>query len=243
MTGDLKILIVDDDQVHCSRLAARLQREGFIVVVANSTTEAISSCDLPSFALFILEVAMTKVSGFDFAKRLKNNAATEYVPIIFCSAIGDEQACVMGLNIGADDYIVKPYREDEMVARVRSVLRRSIMLRKRTHDISEGVYIPDIVFRELRIDVNNKFCYLHGSPVSLTPTEYAMLHLFVSHRNRIFTRHEIVAKVWGNSYSVTPRAVDTTLTRLRRKLGEYSHYIYTHKTCGYGILDPTHTPT
>lgn len=242
MTGDLKILIVDEDQEYCARLSDRLRREGFIVAVVNSTTEAISSCDLPSFSLFILEVAMTKVSGFDFAKRLKNNAATEYVPIIFCSTIGDEQACVMGLNIGADDYIVKPYREDEFVARVRSVLRRSIMHRKRTHDISEGAYIPDIVFRELRVDVNNKLCYLHGLPMKLTPTEYALLHLLVSHRNRIFSRSEIVARVWGNSYSVTPRAVDTTLARLRHKLGDYSSYIYTHKTCGYGIFDPDRTP-
>ncbi|MEE0907482.1 MAG: winged helix-turn-helix domain-containing protein, partial [Muribaculaceae bacterium] len=85
-------------------------------------------------------------------------------------------------------------------------------------------------------------CYLHGMPMKLTPTEYALLHLLVSHRNRIFSRSEIVAKVWGNSYSVTPRAVDTTLARLRHKLGDYSSCIYTHKTCGYGIFDPDRTP-
>ena len=242
MTGDLKILIVDDDAAHCERLSARLHQEGFMVSVVHSTTDAIASCDLPSFALFLLEVAMPKISGFDFARRLKNNAATEYVPVIFCTAIGDEPACVMGLNIGADDYIIKPYREDEMVARVRSVLRRSAMLRKRTHDISEGAYIPDIVFRELRLDVNNRFAYLRGTPLSLTRTEYALLHLFVSHRNRIFSRHDIVTRVWGNGYSVTPRAVDTTLTRLRHKLGDYSRFIYTHKSCGYGMLDDDHTP-
>ena len=240
--GDLKILIVDEDASHCERLSSRLRREGFIVAVANGTDEAVAVYDLPSFSLFILEVAMTKVNGFDLAKRLKNSAKTEYVPIIFCSAIGDEQTCVMGLNIGADDYIVKPYREDELVARVRSVLRRSIMMRKRNQDISEGVCIPDLVFRELRIDVNNKFCYLHGMPLNLTKTEYDILHLFFAHRNRIYSRQEIVAKVWGNSYSVTSRAVDTCMTRLRKKLKDYSRFIYTHKSHGYGMVDEAHLP-
>ena len=240
--GDLKILIVDEDSAHCERLGNRLRQEGFIVSIANSTDEAIAVYDLPSFSLFILEVAMNKVNGFDFAKRLKNSAKTEYVPIIFCSTIGDEQTCVMGLNIGADDYIVKPFREDEFVARVRSVLRRSIMMRKRNQDISEGVYIPDIVFRELRIDVNNKFCYLHGLPLNLTKTEFDIIQLFLSHRNRIYSRQEIVTKVWGNSFSVTARAVDTCMTRPRKKLKDYSHFIYTHKSCGYGIVDEAHLP-
>ena len=239
--GGLKILVVDEDEQNCELVKQLLQREGYLVSVAYNPAET-ATYDLPSFALIILEVAMTKVNGFDFAKRLKNNMHTEFIPIIFCSAIADEEECVMGLNIGADDYIVKPFRHNEFVARVRSVLRRSKMTRKRNIDISEGVYIPDIVFHELRIDVNNKFCYLHGRPINLTKTEYSILYLMFSNRNRIFTRQEIILHIWGQSEAITSRAVDTCLVRLRKKLDDYSRYIYTHKSYGYGMVDDAHVP-
>ncbi len=239
--GGVKILIVDEDEQNCELLKQLLQHEGYLVSVAYNPAET-ATFDLPSFALIILEVAMTKVNGFDFAKRLKNNLSTEFIPIIFCTSIADEEECVMGLNIGADDYITKPFRHNEFVARVRSVLRRSSMTRKRNIDISEGVYIPDIVFHELRIDVNNKFCYLHGKPINLTKTEYAILHLMFSHRNHIFTRQEIITRIWGQAQAISPRAIDTALVRLRKKLLDYSRYIYTHKNYGYGMVDESHTP-
>lgn len=239
--GALKVLIIDEDERYCEIMKQVLQREGYAVSVAYSPADALN-LDLPSFALIILEVAMTKVTGFDFAKRLKNNLNTEFIPIIFCTSLTGEEECVMGLNIGADDYIMKPLREGEFAARVRSVLRRSMMTRKRNLEISEGVYFPDIVFRELRIDVNNHFCFLHGIPLNLTKTEYAVLLLFLSHRNRIYTRQEIIAKVWGSSDVISERAIDTCMVRLRRKLDDYSCFIFTHKSRGYGLVDESHQP-
>lgn len=239
--GGQKILIVDEDEQSCTLEKQLLHQEGYLVSVAYNSAEA-ETYDLPSFALIILEVAMTKVNGFDFVRRLKNNMHTEFIPIIFCSSLSGEAECVMGLNIGADDYIVKPFRPSEFVARVHSVLRRSSMTRKRNLDITEGAYIPDIVFRELRIDVNNKFCYLYGEPVHLTKAEYAMLYMLFSHRNRIYTRQEIISKIWGPNGSVSERAVDTCLVRLRKKLRDYGRFVYTHKSHGYGMVDEAHTP-
>jgi two-component system phosphate regulon response regulator PhoB len=193
--------------------------------------------DLPSYSLFIVDIMMDQLSGFDFAKRLKNNDDVENTPIIFCSALSGEDDTVMGLNIGADDYITKPFKIPELLARVRSVLRRSHVTKEIAQIRKEGRYESDIVFRGLRINRNQKECYLDGKPLSLSRTEFDLLMFFLTHRNRIYSREEIINEVWDKNVIVTNRTVDTNLTRLRKKLGEYGKHIETRVGFGYGFKE------
>lgn len=193
--------------------------------------------DLSSYALFILDIMMDQVSGFDFAKQLRNNIKTENTPIIFCSALDGEDDTVMGLNIGGDDYITKPFVISEVLARVRAVLRRSQASQQYAYNVSQALTEPDIVFKTLRIDRNEKACYLDGQPVALTKTEFEILLFFLTHRNRIYSREEIIREVWPDDVVVSNRTIDTNITRLRKKIDPYGNYIITRLGFGYGFKE------
>lgn len=229
----IKILVVDDEGSICEILKINLESEGYSVTVANSVDEALNY-DLPSYSLFILDVMMDKISGFDFAKRLKNNSRTENIPILFCSALNGEDERIMGLNIGADDYIVKPFMIRELLARVRSILRRSGMTQKLISNISNGSYIPDIIYDGLRIDRNVHIVYLDGVDIGLTKTEYELLLFMINNANNVHSRQVLMEKVWQKNRP-TPRTVDTTVTRLRKKLGSLGNNIITRLGYGYGF--------
>jgi len=229
-----KILVVDDEREICEILKYNLELEGYNVDVAYSAEEA-ADLDIPSYSLIILDIMMSRLSGFDFAKRIKNNIRTEYIPIIFCSVLNGEDEHVMGLNIGADDYITKPFRIREVLARIRSVMRRAAMAQNRAHEISSGNFEPDLIFKDLRIDQNTKQCFINGKQVSLTKTEYSLVSFFVTHPNSIYTRKELLMKIWDNAEGVSNRTIDTNITRLRKKLGDYGAYITTRLGYGYGF--------
>lgn len=232
----IKILVVDDEESMCEILKYNLEKDGYAVDYALSGTEALS-LDLSSYSLFILDIMMDNISGFDFAKRLKNNSSTEHKPIIFCSALNGEEDTVMGLNIGGDDYITKPFTVGEVLARVRAVLRRSRISEQLAYNRSQAMHEPDITFRNLRIDRNEKVCYLNAVPVGLTKTEFEILLFFLTHRNRIYSREEIISHVWPSDVVVTNRTIDTNITRLRKKLGEYGGNIITRLGFGYGFKE------
>lgn len=213
----IKILIVDDEEPICEILKYNLELEGYEADYALSAEEAMN-LDLSSYALFILDIMMDQVSGFDFAKQLRNNIKTENTPIIFCSALDGEDDTVMGLNIGGDDYITKPFVISEVLARVRAVLRRSQASQQYAYNVSQALTEPDIVFKTLRIDRNEKACYLDGQPVALTKTEFEILLFFLTHRNRIYSREEIIREVWPDDVVVSNRTIDTNITRLRKRL-------------------------
>ena len=146
----------------------------------------------------------------------------------------------MGLNIGADDYVTKPFVIGEVLARVRAVIRRaSMMERNAARQAAEAVPDgePDVVFHDLRIDLNQKICYLNGEEVGLTRTEFDLLLFFLRHPNRIYSREEIITQVWGDDVVVTNRTIDTNITRLRKKLGEYGNNITTRQGFGYGFKE------
>ena len=232
----IKILIVDDEESMCEILKYNLEKDGYEVDYALSGAEALS-LDLSSYSMFILDIMMDNISGFDFAKRLKNNSSTENTPIIFCSALDGEEDTVMGLNIGGDDYITKPFTVSEVLARVRAVLRRSHISEQLAYNRSQAMHEPDITFRNLRVDRNEKVCYLIAVPVGLTKTEFEILLFFLTHRNRIYSREEIIHHVWPNDVVVTNRTIDTNITRLRKKLGEYGSNIITRLGFGYGFKE------
>lgn len=232
----IKILVVDDEESMCEILKYNLEKDGYEVDYALGGEEALTM-DLPSYSLFILDIMMDNISGFDLAKRLKNNTATENKPIIFCSALNDEEDTVMGLNIGADDYITKPFNVSEVLARVRAVLRRSHISDQIIYNRSHSGHEPDIAFKTLRVDRNEKISYLNGEPLDLTKTEFEILLFFMTHRNRIYSRQEIIKSVWPDDVVVTNRTIDTNIARLRKKLGEYGNNIITRLGFGYGFKE------
>jgi len=233
----IKILVIDDEEALCEILKFNLEKEGYEVDCAYSAEEALEM-DLSSYSLFMVDIMMDKLSGYDFAKAIRNRQDTETTPILFCSALSGEDFVVKGLNIGADDYVTKPFVIGEVLARVRAVLRRAGASRK--HDAVEkndSIYESDISFHDLCIDRNDKVCLLAGERLQLTRTEFDILLFFLTHQNRIYSREEIIQNVWGDDVVVTERTIDTNITRLRKKLGSYDKYIVTRQGFGYGFKE------
>lgn len=234
-----RILVIDDEEAVCEILKFNLEKEGYEVDCAYSAEEALEM-DLEPYDLFMVDIMMDKLSGYDFAKQIRNVTETESKPILFCSALTDEDAVVKGLNIGADDYVTKPFVIGEVLARVRAILRRAGITTKRTAaDIEQqtALYESDITFKGLRLDRNDKECYLDGELITLTRTEFEILLFFLTHRNRIHSREEIIKGVWGDDVVVSERTVDTNITRLRKKLGDYEKYNTTRQGFGYGFKE------
>ncbi|MDE5822112.1 MAG: response regulator transcription factor [Paramuribaculum sp.] len=231
-----KILVIDDEEPLCEILKFNLEKEGYEVDCCFSAEEALS-LDLSEYSLMIVDIMMERLSGFDFANRVRTNSAIEHIPFIFCSALSGEDDTVMGLDIGADDYITKPFVISEVLARVRAVLRRSNPKRTTPDKDSNAEYEPDITFESLRIDRNEKLCYLNGDVVNLTKTEFDILLFLLTHRNRIYSREEIIKVVWTNDVVVTNRTIDTNIARLRKKIGNYGNNIVTRLGFGYGFKE------
>lgn len=232
----IKILVIDDEEALCEILKFNLEKEGYEVDCAYSAEEALEM-DLSGYSLFIVDIMMERLSGFDFAKRIRNQVSTENTPIIFCSALNGEDDTVMGLNIGADDYITKPFVISEVLARVRAVLRRRQATKQWEYNVSKSIYEPDITFKTLRIDRNEKLCYLDGKEINLTRTEFDILLFILTHRNRIYSREEIIRNVWDDVVVVTSRTIDTNIARLRKKIGVYGNNIVTRLGFGYGFKE------
>lgn len=233
-----KILVIDDEESLCEILKFNLEKDGYDVTCAYSAEEALE-LDLSVFSLMIVDIMMERLSGFDFAKQVRYRASTETTPIIFCTALGDEDSTVMGLNIGADDYITKPFKVNEVLARVRAVLRRNRIAQPWSMEQSNSnpIYEPDITFENLRIDRNEKLCYLNGENVGLTKTELDILIYLLTNKNRIHSREEIIRNVWSGDVVVTNRTIDTNIARLRKKIGQYGNNIVTRLGFGYGFKE------
>lgn len=219
-----RILVVDDEESLCEILQFNLEVEGYEVDVAYSAEEALGR-DVACYDLILLDVMMGAMSGFKMAQELKRNPATASVPIIFCTARDSEDDTVAGLNLGADDYIAKPFALREVVARVRSVLRRSAQ--SKSNDC--------VFYRTLSLDLRSKRCTLNGEEILLTKKEFEILVLLLSNRGRIFSREEILERVWTDEVVVLDRTIDVNITRLRKKIGEYGHNIITRLGYGYGF--------
>lgn len=231
-----RILVIDDEEALCEILKFNLEKEGYEVDCAYSAEEALEK-DLTPYSLFIVDIMMEQLSGFDFAKRVKNMPEIENTPIIFCTALTGEDDTVMGLNIGADDYITKPFVISEVLARVRAVLRRSQASHRWEYEQPKSIYEPDIVFNTLRVDRNDKLAFLDGEDIALTRTEFDILLFFLTHRNRIYSREELIHQVWDNDVVVTNRTIDTNIARLRKKIGPYGNNIVTRLGFGYGFKE------
>lgn len=220
-----KILVVDDEESLCEILQFNLEVEGYEVDVAYSAEQALGMHP-ERYSLILLDVMMGEMSGFRMARLLREKPETAAVPIVFCTAKDSEDDTVAGLNLGADDYIAKPFSIREVLARVRSVLRRSDRLAE------EG---KSIVFEGLQVDLARKVCTLDGELLALTKKEFEILALLLSSRRKIFSREEILHHVWSDEVIVLDRTIDVNITRLRRKIGAYGDHIVTRLGYGYGF--------
>lgn len=223
-----RILVVDDEESLCEILQFNLEVEGYEVDTAFSAEEALR-LPLENYSLILLDVMMGPMSGFKMARLLKQDPRTASIPIIFCTAKDTEDDTVAGLNLGADDYISKPFSTREVVARVKSVLRRA------PQQAASAEKPKNISYEMLRIDIPRKQCTVDGAEVSLTKKEFEILCLLLSDRGRIFSREEILSRVWSDEVVVLDRTIDVNITRLRRKIGPYGKYIVTRLGYGYGF--------
>lgn len=213
-----RILVVDDEEDICAILKFNLSKEGYEVVTANSAEEALT-LDIASFNLLLLDVMMGGMSGFELTGKLKTDPKTAVVPVIFITARDTEDDAVEGLDLGADDYISKPFSIREVVSRVKAVLRRTAAI----PDASTGIFIDD----------EKKVVTVDGAAVALTRIEYEIFKLLFTNKGKVFPREDILSKVWPDDVIVTDRTVDVNITRLRKKIGEYGNRIVSRHGFGY----------
>ena len=223
--NETRILVVDDEEDLCEILKFNLENEGYEVDTANSAEEALKM-DISSYHLILLDVMMGEISGFKMANMLKKDKKTASIPIIFITAKDTENDTVTGFNLGADDYISKPFSLREVMARVKAVLRRTASENMEEH-------IEVITYRGLVLDVNRKKVTIEGEPVSLTKKELEILSLLLKNPNRVFSREDILTKIWNDEVYVLDRTVDVNITRLRKKIGDYGQNIITRLGYGY----------
>ena len=229
----MKILVVDDEQDICEILQYNLETEGYEVVTANSAEEALE-LPLQEYGLILLDVMMDEMSGFQMARKMKDNPATAPIPIIFITALEGEDNLVKGLNIGADDYIAKPLSIKEVKARVRAVLRRASLSNQRPDEQAVTTASDhQITYEGITLDLNAKRATLDGEDLSLTKLEFELLSLLLQHPGKVFSREDLLKYCWPQDVLVLDRTVDVNITRLRKKIGRYGQQIKTRVGYGY----------
>ncbi len=216
---------MDDEQDLLEILKFNLETEGYEVATAPSAEEALQM-DIASFDLLLLDVMMGGMSGFAMARKLKDNPATANVPIIFLTARDTENDTVTGFNLGADDYISKPFSLREVMVRVRAVLRRT------ANNVEEGD--PQVLsYQGIVMNLDKKTVSIEGEDVPFTKTEFELLHLLLNERGRVFSRQELIERIWPKDVLVLDRTVDVNITRLRKKIGPFAKCIVTRLGFGY----------
>ncbi|WP_290051421.1 response regulator transcription factor [uncultured Muribaculum sp.] len=226
-----KILVVDDEEALCDGLGFNLEAEGYHVDTAYSAEEALAR-DLAGYDLILLDVMMGEISGIQLARIMKSNPATASVPIIFCTAKDTEEDMIAGLDLGADDYIMKPYSLKAVLARVRAVLRRTAVPVAYTKSDSNFVSYKGLV-----LSAKNRTCMVDGTEVKMPKKEFEILLKLLSNRGQVFTRAELLNEIWPDEVVVLDRVVDVNITRIRQKVGIYGKNIVTRSGYGYGFIE------
>ena len=220
-----RILVVDDEQDLLEILKFNLETEGYEVSTACSAEEALT-LNVGEFDLLLLDVMMGGMSGFAMAKKLKSDPVTEHIPIVFLTARDTENDTVTGFNLGADDYISKPFSIREVLVRVRAVLRR-------TASPAEQQAPQVIYYQGIEMNLGKKTVSIDGEEIPFTKTEFELLHLLLEERGRVFSRQELIDRIWPKDVLVLDRTVDVNITRLRKKIGRFSKCIVTRLGFGY----------
>lgn len=226
-----KILVVDDEEALCDGLGFNLEAEGYAVDCAYSAEEALA-LNLGGYDLVLLDIMMGEISGTQLARIMKSNPATASVPIIFCTARDTEEDMIAGLDIGADDYIMKPYSLKAVLARVRAVLRRT------SASVAPAGQDSDLVsYMGLVLSARNRTCMVDGLEVKMPKKEFEILFRLLSNRGQVFTRADLLSEIWPDEVVVLDRVVDVNITRIRQKIGLYGKNIVTRSGYGYVFVE------
>ena len=225
MDNNYRILVVDDEQDLCEILKFNLETDGYSVETANSAEEALKM-NIEGFDLLLLDVMMGGMSGFAMAKKLKSDPATKDIPVVFLTARDTENDTVTGFNLGADDYISKPFSIREVLVRIRAVLRRTA---EKNGEQQSNV----LRYQGLELNLDKKTVSIDGEDVPFTKTEFEILHLLLDEKGRVFSRQELIDRIWPKDVRVLDRTVDVNITRLRKKIGKFSKCIVTRLGFGY----------
>lgn len=224
----VKVLVVDDEQDICEILKFNLESEGYEVTMANSAEEALM-LPLEQFGLMLLDVMMGEMSGFAMARRVKQTPELSHIPIIFLTARDTENDTLTGLGLGADDYISKPFSIREVMLRVKAVLHRA-----QSYARPQSTRLS---FKSLVLDLESKTVTIADQEVAFTKTEFEILSLLLEKKGHLFSRQEIIDRVWPRDVIVVDRTVDVNITRMRKKLGPYANNIITRQGFGYYFMD------
>lgn len=222
------ILVVDDEEDIRELVALNLDREGYTVLTCETGEQALALARAKEPDLVLLDLMLPGIDGLEVCKRLKADPSRQHVPVVMLTAKGEESDIVAGLELGADDYVTKPFSGKVLVARVRRLLRKATEM----GDDKALVKVHGLVIDPARHEVA-----LHGKPVSLTLTEFNILHTLARRPGLVFTRYQIVDAIHGDDYLVTDRAVDVQIVALRRKLGACGKLIETVRGVGYKFKD------
>jgi len=222
------ILIVDDEEDVLELIRYNLDKNGYKVETAVTGEEALTKARAKLPDLVILDLMLPGIDGLGVCKKLKSDAKTEHIPIIMLTAKGEEVDIVTGLELGADDYVTKPFSPKVLIARVRRILHRTI-----ARDLEKA----PVKIHELTIDPARRQVLIKDKPVDLTFTEFNILYALAKRPGLVFTRYQIVDALHGDDYLVTDRAVDVQIVGLRKKLGPCSKYIETVRGVGYRFKD------
>jgi phosphate regulon transcriptional regulator PhoB len=223
-----KILIIDDEPDVADMVAMNLKSEGYKVLTSDNGESGLAKAKAESPNLIVLDLMLPKMSGLEVCKALKREAATAKIPIIMLTAKSDEVDRIVGLELGADDYVTKPFSPRELLLRIQSVLRRSQI----GGDKQERIKVGDLLLDHSRHEVTVK-----AVPIELTATEFRLLAILMERRGRVQTRDRLLNDVWGYESVIDTRTVDTHIRRLREKLGTLADYVETVRGVGYRMSE------
>ena len=234
-----RILVVDDEEDLCEILQFNLELEGYKVDVAHSAEEALR-LQLSEYALVLLDVMMGEISGFKMARMMRETEETKRVPIIFITARDTENDLVTGFNLGADDYISKPFSIKEVMLRVKAVMRRTAAVVSHTDDVVLEKKINKrgenmVSYEGIEMNLDSKSVMVDGREVAFTKREFELLKLFIENPNKVFSREEILKLVWHDDVCVLDRTVDVNITRVRKKIGVYGANLVSRQGYGYSF--------
>ena len=222
----VKILIIEDEPDIRRNLEYNLGREGFNASSVGSLDEAGEKLKSKKFDLILLDLMLPDGSGLDLCKKIKSNSETEATPIIILTAKDDEVDKVVGFELGADDYVTKPFSVRELILRIKAILKRSDTKTKEVVEVERQ-------FGDLKIDVDSHEVHVDSQLIELTALEFRLLKELVDKRGRVQSRDQLLSEVWGYNAEVTTRTVDTHIKRLREKLGSMGKYVQTIRGVGY----------
>lgn len=218
-----KVLIIEDEESIREMLAFVLEQNGYQPLQAGSFQEAKVHLDVPYPTTVLLDWMLPDEDGIQIAKQLKQDEKTQHIPIIMLTARDEEEDKIKGLEVGADDYMTKPFSPKELIARIRAVLRRTTPSESEDPMVADGVVLDPVSHR----------VKVQGAPVELGPTEFKLLQFFMSNPDRVYSREQLIAHVWGTNVYVEDRTVDVQIRRLRKAIGRKSKMIQTVRGAGY----------